>query len=99
MKRTVIVRPEAESDLQMAFGWYEERVEGLGRAFVRNIDSVLSSIVRSPDTYPRIHKQIRRALVRRFPFGIFYIFNDEKITVLAVMHVKRHPLHWQVRKH
>lgn len=98
MKRKVIVRPEAESDLRVAFGWYEERVEGLGRAFVRRVDSLISSISRSPSAHPQVHRQIRRALVRRFPFGLFYLFDDEKIVVLAVMHVKRHPLNWQTRK-
>ncbi len=98
MKRKVIVRPEAESDLRMAVGWYEERVQGLGRTFIRRIDSLISSITRSPGAHPRVHRQIHRALVRKFPFGIFYLFDDEQIVILAVMHVKRHPLNWHTRK-
>lgn len=98
MKYTIIIRPEAEIELQDACLWYEEQSKGLGLEFIRCIDVALSSIMSSPLMYAEIYKNIRRVLIRRFPFGIFYIFEQNKIIVLAVFHAKRNPKHWQKRK-
>ena len=95
MKYDLIIRPEAEQDIKLAFGWYEDRVSGLGREFLRCIDVALSQINRSPGTYPVIYKNIHRALTRRFPFGIFYVVANRRIVVLAVLHVRRDPELWQ----
>ena len=96
-KQKLIIRPEAESDIQEACAWYEDKSKGLGADFIRCIDAALSLIQRSPELYAQVHKNIRRALIRRFPYGIFYIAEVDKIIVLAVLHVKRNPKHWQKR--
>jgi len=98
MKFKFIIRPEAEQDIKGAFGWYEDRVSGLGLEFMRCIDVAMAQINRSPETHPIIYKNIRRILTRRFPFGIFYILLQEKIVVLAVLHARRDPNLWQKRK-
>ena len=98
MKQKIIIRPEAESDLQEAYAWYEDQSKGLGADFILCVDAALSLIQRSPESYAQVHKNIRRALTRRFPYGIFYIAEVDKIIVLVVVHVKRNPKHWQKRK-
>ena len=98
MKYNLILRPEAEQDMQGAFGWYEDRVTGLGRQFLRHVDTAISHVNRSPLTCPAIYRSIRRKLTRRFPFGIFYLITDDKIIVLAVLHARRAPSLWQKRK-
>ena len=98
MKYQIIIPPEAQSDLQSAFQWYEDQEESLGVEFLRCIDAAIFSINRSPKIYSQIYKSVRRALIRRFPYGIFYILDDNRIVVLAVLHVKRHPIRWQKRK-
>ena len=98
MKQKLIIRPEAESDLQEAYTWYEDQSKGLGADFILCVDAALSLIQRSPELYVQVHKNIRRALTRRFPYGIFYIAEVDKIIVLAVLHVKRNPKHWQKRQ-
>lgn len=97
MKKALIIRPEAESDLAEAYAWYEERVPGLGSDFLLRVDAALSSIKRSPGMYPFVHKNVRRCLIRRFPYGIFYVFESNQIVVLAVLHAKRDPRAWQER--
>jgi plasmid stabilization system protein ParE len=97
MKYKLIIRPEAEQDMQETFRWYEDRVLGLGREFLRCIDAALAHINRSPFIYPIIYKNIHRTLPRRFPFGIFYIISHENIIVLAVLHARRAPRSWQKR--
>lgn len=91
MPYQIIIRPEAENDIIDAFDWYEARSPGLGLEFVRCIDASFDMILESPELYQYVYKNIRRALPQRFPYGIFYLIENEKIIVLAVLHAKRDP--------
>ena len=97
MSRRLIVRPEAEAEMTDAFDWYEDRVPGLGSEFLLCVDAVFSGILRSPQQYPRVHKVVRRALTRRFPYEALFVEDDERVVVLAVFHAKRNPKRWQDR--
>lgn len=98
MKYTLSIEPEAEADIEATFRWYEERSKGLGSEFLRAVDAIFASIRRHPLAFPIVYKQMRRALLRRFPYGIFYIVEDSsKIAVLGCFHAKRHPKSWQRR--
>lgn len=93
----LIIRPEAELDIQDAFEYYEAQSPGLGSEFVRAIDACLSGIGRNPQAYPIIYKQVRRALIRRFPYGILYLVAQDVVSVLACFHGRRNPKSWQDR--
>lgn len=93
----LIVRPEAELDIKDAFAWYEERSFGLGAQFLAEIDQALLLMAREPDIYQKVHRSVRRALTHRFPYGIFYVVEPNRIVVLAVMHTARHPSKWKNR--
>jgi len=97
MTYQVIVRPEAAREIQEAFDWYEERSEGLGLEFLRAADVCLSSVRRNPESYPIIHGQVRRALLRRFPYALFYLVQEDAVVVVACFHIKRSPADWQRR--
>lgn len=77
--------------------WYEERSEGLGAEFLRAVDVSLAEIARMPAGFPDVHKGIRRAFLRRFPYAIYYVYADDLIQVVGYMHVKRDPRRWQRR--
>jgi hypothetical protein len=77
VSRRLIVRPEAEADTTVAFDWDEDRVPGLGSDFLLCVDAVFSAILRSPQQYPRVHKNVRRAVVRRFPYSVFFMEDDQ----------------------
>lgn len=96
--KPIIVSPEAEGDLTEAYRWYEEQVEGLGDEFLLCVDACIRSMARNPKIYQKVHKNIRRALTRRFPYGIFFIEETDHIRVLAVFHARRDPTIWQSRK-
>ena len=93
----VFVRPAAEAEISEAFRWYEDKDEGLGSEFMRALDATLSAIQRAPAGYALIHRQVRRAMLRRFPYGVFYLYESEKIVVIAVFHASRGPKQWQDR--
>ncbi|MEW6235475.1 MAG: type II toxin-antitoxin system RelE/ParE family toxin [Candidatus Omnitrophota bacterium] len=91
MKYVVIIRPEAENDLTNAFSWYEDKRKGLGYDFILQVDSSLHFIQRIPFAHPIEYKDVRKCLIKKFPYKILYIIVDEKVIVLAVIHGKRNP--------
>lgn len=95
MKRALRIRPEAERDLAEGLAWYEKRQSDLGREFVLAVEAALETIERYPESHPRVHGDTRRALLRRFPYGVFYLIEPDRIIVLAVMHASRDPRRWQ----
>ncbi|MGI8654261.1 MAG: type II toxin-antitoxin system RelE/ParE family toxin [Pyrinomonadaceae bacterium] len=97
MSYEIIVRPEAAREVQEAFDWYQEKTEGLGLEFLRAADACLAGIQRSPFASPMMYQEIRRALLRKFPYILFYIVKEEQIIVLACFHAKRDPIDWMRR--
>ena len=93
----VILRDEAEVDMAEAALWYERRSLGLGAEFVRSVDACLALVSRQPTLFPVIHREARMALARRFPYLIIYRVFPDFISVVAVIHGKRHPRRWKSR--
>ena len=92
-----MIRPEAESDIEDAYNWYESQRKGLGEDFLLCIEEALSRASRNPAIYSVVYKEVRRVLIRRFPFGVFFIDGETKISVLAVLHARRNPKTWKSR--
>jgi len=90
----VIYRAAAEFELREAYNWYEEREPGLGSEFMRSVDGCIQLICRHPEIFPIVRKDIRQAVVRRFPYSIFHLPTKEKIIVLSVFHASRKPKKW-----
>jgi hypothetical protein len=63
--RSLIVRPDAETDIADAALWYEVQSQGLGYDFLRAADACLADVARAPQRFPVIHRNMRRALLRR----------------------------------
>lgn len=89
MKYQIYFRPEAESDLQRAYDWYEAIVSGLSDDFLISVDAAVHSVQRNPKLYSLIYKNVRRVLLRRFPYGLFYVVRGANIVVLAVFHMRQ----------
>jgi plasmid stabilization system protein ParE len=98
MRPRFLVEPEAETELDEAFAWYEGRAAGLGSEFLRAVRAAFALIRRNPEQFPRVRDEVRRALVRRFPYAVYYVLETEQISVLAVVHTRRHPRRWQSRR-
>ena len=97
MRLQSYLRPEAEKDLGNAAVWYEQQRTGLGNEFLAEFLLVAGRIEVEPQMYPIVHKKIRRGLLRRFPFSVYYIIETEAVSILGVMHSSRHPQRWQSR--
>ena len=97
MGADLVIAPEAEADLEEAYAWYEFRRVGLGEEFLASVDVSIRSIRRSPKAGRQLHDTFRRALVRRFPYAVFYDYADETVTVYCIMHTARDPEAWRER--
>ena len=92
------LNPEAEADLVEAFAWYEGQRPGLGSEFFAEVAQVLQRIEDAPLQHAVVLEDTRRAIVRRFPYAVFFIVDPDVIAVTAVMHGKRDPKRWQMRR-
>jgi len=97
MDYKLIIRPEAKADLLDTFQWYQEQRQGLGYDFKLCVDEVISKIQKNPLIHKKVFHNVRRSVIKRFPFGLFYIVEDNTIIVLAVSHARRDPRRWKVR--
>ena len=91
-------RDAAEADLGDILEWYRERGHDLGDQFLQALDQCLEAIQRNPQAFTKVHGEIRRALLRRFPYCVFYIVEAPDIVVLACLHGHRDPKVWQSRR-
>lgn len=91
MSYTIRLREEAENDLIEAASWYQQQREGVGHEFLDEVLIVIQSIPENPHSYPAIHLDIRRVVLRKFPFCVFYKIQLDTIIVFAVLHASRSP--------
>ena len=97
MTYRLLVRRQAKLDLQRAVRWYEAQQPGLGREFMVQADAVLDRVSGNPVQYQVIYRDVRRAILRKFPYGVFYRIDGTDIVVFAVVHLHRDPSSWQTR--
>jgi toxin ParE1/3/4 len=83
--------------LEDAYRWYESQVNQLGSEFIRVVDQSMASIQKNPFACPIVYNSVRRKLLPRFPYGLFYIVQDNIIFVFACFHVRRDPQQWRRR--
>ena len=90
--------PEADAELAEARQWYAHQREDLDVEFMNALDEALARIVSNPKQHPIVYRNLRRAVVRRFPFAVFYEVAAEEIEVIAVFHSRRDPDRWKSRR-
>ena len=77
--------------------WYEREAPGLGRRFRLEADRIVGRVSESPRQFPLVYKTVRRALFRKFPYALYFVMQDDALTVIACFHGSRNPAHWQRR--
>lgn len=87
----VIIRPEAELDLAATQLWYEAERPGLGAEFRASVSHAVGLIASHPNMFPLVLQGARRVLLVRFPYGLFYVPEQERVVVLACIHARRDP--------
>ena len=97
MNRIAVLTAEAESDLEDVARWYQNISPGLGLRLIDQVRASVSRIEFMPEMFAKVHGDIRRTRVKRFPYGVFYRVGRDRIDVIAIMHNRRHPAAWQNR--
>ncbi|MEN8162817.1 MAG: type II toxin-antitoxin system RelE/ParE family toxin, partial [Acidobacteriota bacterium] len=91
MTRNLIVRRSAEIQASRARDWYESQLDNLGRRFVVELDHAIQKAHENPPHYQPVHREIRRVLLRSFPYAVFFISEPRRVVVLAILHQYEDP--------
>lgn len=97
MTLPVVFRLQARREFDEAGDWYEQERPGLGLEFLAEIERLLARIAEAPNQFPVIHRDVRKAVARRFPYSVYFRERDQMIVILAVFHSARNPAVWKQR--
>lgn len=98
MTPRLLLEPEAEAEFVEAQRWYAERSPLIAEAFRSAVARTLEVVESAPQRFPIAVLDIRKALVRRFPYVVYYVELPQVITVIAIIHARRDPRVWQERR-
>ena len=91
MSYELFVRHAAERDIAEALQWYESQQVGLSREFLLELETVTDFLSESPFMFPEKYRGVRRAMLNRFPFLVWYRVDGQRVTVLACTHGRLDP--------
>jgi plasmid stabilization system protein ParE len=86
--------PEASSEVEEAYGWYESRKPGLGSRFLQALEDVLRQAAEFPHGAPRVARRTRKAVLRSFPYLVLYVVENERLLITGVFQARRDPGTW-----
>ena len=89
--------PQARDDAREAYAWYERQSPGLGDRFLWHVDECLDLILANPELFEVVYKQYRRAIVRRFPYVVFYKHEGDVVTIYSIFQSAKNPRKWRRR--
>jgi plasmid stabilization system protein ParE len=97
MSLPVVLRDEAQAEFDEAFDYYEGQQPGLGVDFAARVQQVFDRISATPQMHAVVFADVRKAVVSRFPYCVFYRAESARVEVIAIFHNRRDPSIWQGR--
>ena len=89
MNYHVILSPDAEEDFNAVIRWYFEIEPQLSLRFDAEILAILRRLAQNPYQFPFVHQFIRKALLRRFQYTVYFTWIAERVVVIAISHQRR----------
>ena len=89
--------PESALEFAEAVQFYQARGPSLGQRFAAEIRAAITRAVTTPERWPALEADVRRCLVRVFPYAVLYIIEEDYLLIIAIMHGKRQPGYWRHR--
>lgn len=83
--------PEVEDDAVAGYAWYEEKAQGLGDEFLSMFYACAGEISGNPLISPKVYREFRRRLLRRFPYAIYFRIERNEIIAFGLFHCARDP--------
>jgi plasmid stabilization system protein ParE len=93
-----IFRSAAAQDIARAYAWYERQRVGLGEDFLGQVAAAAEAALANREAYPVLHRETRRVLVNRFPYGLLYRIVGDVAVFVGCFHTSRRPASWKRRK-
>ncbi len=93
----LLISDESRLDILDAFSWYEKKRSGLGKDFEHCLEAGLIQLQKGPLLTQKRYKNLRIYFIDRFPYGIHYLIEKDKIMVFGVFHTSRNPQNWKKR--
>jgi plasmid stabilization system protein ParE len=97
MSLPIRLLPEAKAEFDDAADRYESQQAGLGVDFVARVREVLRRIAANPRLHATVYRDVRKAVMRRFPYIVLYREEGGEVVVVSVFHTSRDPGVWQAR--
>ena len=94
----IVYHPDAEKELIEAAQFYERSVANLGGQFLDGADQAIGAILKAPERWRILDGDVRRYLMPRFPYAIYYRVLPDEVRILAFKHHGRHPDYWRYRQ-
>ncbi len=91
------IHPQASRELEEAALFYNRRVSGLGERFLRKTEKAIEHVLLFPEAAPIVGETVRQKAVHRFPYSLFYTFENDAVYFVAVAHQKKKPMYWKGR--
>jgi toxin ParE1/3/4 len=98
MKRGFVLRRVAEKEFDDSIAYYENERAGLGQEFRATAEEYFQHIADNPEWFAKVRGEVRRAVIRRFPFVIHFLIEKERIVILSVFHTSRDPEQLKYRR-
>jgi toxin ParE1/3/4 len=93
----LVLRPQARAELLEARAWYDGERPGLGTEFLTEFRVVVALLREMPEAFPTVHGSIRRVLLKRFPYALYFFLDQDTVVIVAVVHARRDPAVWRTR--
>jgi len=97
MSLPVVLRDEAQAEFDEAFDYYDGQRAGLGAVLVTRVQEIFDRIAANPLMHRVVFADVRKAVVKQFPYCVFYRAERARVEVIAVFHSSRDPSVWQGR--
>lgn len=89
--------PEADAEFRESVRYYEDKAQGLGFAFITEVHRVVAIVASQPGIGSPVDNELRKFVLRRFPYNLIYAVEGDEIVITAVAHHKRRPFYWSTR--
>ena len=98
MSWPVVLTAVAERDIHAAALWYEREAPGVGRRFLDAVAAALELIGDNPHQFPLMHRDKRRALLKRFPYSVYFRIDTASVVIVGCFHGRRNPTMWKSQR-
>lgn len=81
----------AEKELDGAIDYYNYQLLLLGNQFFKEINRGIDRIIMYPDAWTKVGKNVRRYLLKHFPYAIYYVHDGDEIIIVSIAHLHQKP--------